>query len=98
MYFGTKSFGEIGEKLIYYFFNVKKIVMVTYEAEQTFEKLSFKDKKDFKELKTILQKVNNNGLDETSLARFTNIIDNGMIIKIDDCRNLYVSKFNIGEN
>ena len=89
-----KSVGEIGERLIYYFFNVKKIVMVTYEAGQAFEKLSFKDKNDFNELKTILQKVNTNGLDETSLARFTNTIDNGMIIKIDDCRNLYVSKFN----
>ena len=88
-----KSYGEIGERLIYYFFKVKKIVMITYEAAQAFEALSFENEQDSEDLKTILQKINEKGLCETAYARFTHTDSDGIICEIDDCRDYYISKF-----
>ena len=78
---------EICEKLIYYFFNTNKIIMVTYEAAMAFKNLSFSNEKDLEKLKDILQKVNENGLSKTAYATFTDF--GGIIFAIDDCRGYY---------
>ena len=86
-----KSYDEIVESLIYYFFNVKKIVMITYEAAQAFETLFDENEQDFDKLKTILQKINEKGLNETAYAKFTQSENDGIICEIDDCRDYYAS-------
>ena len=79
--------GEIGKRLIYYFFNVEKIVMITSEAAKMFESLTFEKDEDIEKLKIILLEMNAKGLSETAYARFTYTELDGIILEIQDCRD-----------
>ena len=55
--------------------------MITYEAAQAFETLFFENEQDFDKLKTILQKINEKGLNETAYAKFTPTENDGIYAK-----------------
>ena len=86
----NKLHGEIGERLIAYFFGIAKIQMITFEAGEAFRALNFSRENDIEELKTILNRTNPNGLSETSYAIFCTSGDCSIIFEFDDCRELPV--------
>ena len=76
-----KQYGEIGQRLIHYIFNVDKIVSISYVAGLEFKKLTLKDEKEIKSLSSIILK------EDISCAKFTCTKKNGVEHKIHDCRD-----------
>ena len=81
-----KQYGEIGQRLIRYIFNVDKIVSISYVAGVAFKELTLKDENEIKELPAIISK------EDISCAKFTSTKKDGIEHKIHDCRDYYCSK------
>ena len=62
--------------------------MITSEAAKMFESLTFEKDEDIEKLKIILLEMNAKGLSETVYARFTYTKLDGIILEIQDCRDL----------
>ena len=78
-----KKYGEIGQRLIKYIFNVDKIVIISYKAAKIFEDFTLKDEKEIEQLKTILSNESN------SYAKFTLTNIEGICHRVHDCRTLF---------
>ena len=78
-----KQYGEIGQRLIRYIFNVDTIISISYAAGKKFEDLTLKDDEEIKSLKTILSN------EHTSYATFSLTEMRGITHKIHDCREYY---------
>ena len=76
-----KQYGEIGQRLIHYIFNVDKIVYVSYAAGLAFKKLALKDEDEIKSLPSIISK------EDKAYAKFTSTKIYGIVHKIHDCRD-----------
>ena len=89
----NESHGEIGQRLIEYFFTQKKIPFVTLEAAEYFDKLNLAEETDIENLATIVKKMNEESLSNQPMSRFLESGQRGSLFEMPDCRYLIVSKF-----
>ena len=80
------NYGEIGQRLIRYIFNVNKIIDISYKAGTIFENYTLKEEKEIEKLKTILMK------EDSSHAKFSFTGISGISHKLHDCRHYFSNK------
>lgn len=87
--------GEIGERLIFYFFKISKIQKIIYEQAAYFAKLNLKVEEDIEKLKNIFEIESKKKLNECSYAKFNETEkEREILFEIHDCRKyIYIPPF-----
>ena len=91
----NKLSGEIGERLITYFFKVNKIQRIILEQAEVFDKLTLDNEKEIEQLENIFDIESNKKESYTTYAKFCkNKKDREIVFEMSDCREfIYISKF-----
>ena len=91
----NKLSGEIGERLIKYFFKVNKIRRIILEQAQFFSKLTLESEEEINQLEKLFDIESNKKESNTTYAKFCkNKGDIEVLFEMSDCRDfIYISKF-----
>jgi len=90
-----KLSGEIGERLIKFFFKMNKIQRVILEQAEFFENLTLENEKEIDQLEKIFDIESHKKEKDTTYAKFCkNKKEREIIFEMSDCRDfVYISKF-----